>query len=284
MTTIAVTGASGFVGRHVLAVLAQTRADVVAHRRTLAADRATMEWPRWCAFDLADSSDAFARLGEPDIVIHLAWEGLPNYQSSRHVDVELPRQLAFLRSLAESGLKRLVVAGTCFEYGMQSGCLREDAVAAPANPYGIAKDRLRQELESLTAELAFDLHWLRLFYLYGSGQGAGSLHSLFTAAVARGERMFDMSPGDQVRDFMPVEDAAAAIVAVATAPQPPALLNVCSGEPVTVRSLVERWRAGLAADIELRLGALPYPAHEPFAFWGDNTRLRAVLGRQEDPD
>jgi hypothetical protein len=59
---------------------------------------------------------------------------------------------------------------------------------------------------------------------------------------------------------------------------------VCSGEQVTVRSLVERWRAGLAADIELRLGALPYPAHEPFAFWGDNTRLRAVLGRQEDPD
>jgi dTDP-6-deoxy-L-talose 4-dehydrogenase (NAD+) len=281
MTTIAVTGASGFIGRHVLAALAQTRADVMAHARSLPVDHASTDRLRWCAFDISDGRDAFARLGAPDIVIHLAWEGLPNYLSARHVDVELPRQVAFLRSLAEAGLKRLVVAGTCFEYGMQSGCLGEDAVATPANPYAVAKDRLRQELESLRSELSFDLHWLRLFYLYGRGQGAGSLCSLFAAAVARGDRTFDMSPGDQVRDFMPVEGAAAAIVAVATATQPPALLNVCSGEPMTVRSLVERWRADLAADIELRLGVLPYPSYEPFAFWGDSTRLRVLLGAQE---
>ncbi len=279
MGTIAVTGASGFVGRHVVAALRRAGADVVAHARS---PERTREVPgtRWACFDLADVRDPFDLLGRPDIVIHLAWEGLPNYQSARHVDAELPRQLNFLRSLAAAGLKRLVVSGTCFEYGMQSGCLGEDTVTAPSNPYGLAKDRLRQELEALKTQLPFDLHWLRLFYLYGAGQGAGSLYSLFAAAVRRGDRSFDMSRGDQVRDFMRVEDAAAAIVAVARAPHPPALLNVCSGEPATVRSLVERWRSEMAPGLELRLGVLPYPAHEPFAFWGDSSRLREVLGNQ----
>jgi len=148
----------------------------------------------------------------------------------------------------------------------------------PSNPYGLAKDALRKELDFLKETSPFELRWLRLFYLYGSGQPPTSLYSQFWAAVARGDRRFDMSAGEQVRDFMKAEDAAAAMAAVALARQAPGILNVCSGTPVSVRELVERWRADMAADIELNLGALPYPAHEPFAFWGDNKRLRALLG------
>jgi nucleoside-diphosphate-sugar epimerase len=276
MGTIAVTGASGFIGRHVVATLLRAGKDVVAHRKA-SNPSGDGEGLRWASFDLTSEVDPFARLGRPDIVVHLAWEGLPNYLSARHVEVELPRQLSFLRSLAQAGLKRLVVAGTCFEYGMQQGCLDEEAAVAPSNPYGVAKDRLRLALEALKTELPFDLHWLRLFYLYGPGQGANSLYSQFSAALARGDRSFDMSPGDQVRDFMRVEDAAAAIVAVAMAAQAPALLNVCSGQPVTVRDIVERWRTEMVSDIALKLGVRPYPAYEPFAFWGDNSRLRALL-------
>lgn len=283
MTRLAVTGASGFLGRHVLPALSRTNAEVVAHARTLRPDHVASPRLRWTGFDVAAPGDAFDRLGHPDIVIHLAWAGLPNYLSPTHVEAELPAQTRFLRGLVVSGLKRLVVAGTCFEYGMQSGCLREDTAASPSNPYGTAKDRLRQELEQLRETFPFDLRWLRLFYLYGSGQGPASLYSQFTAAVARGDKRFDMSPGDQVRDFMAVEEAASAIVAVAMAPQAPVILNVCSGTPVTIRSLVEKWRADSAADIELNPGVFPYPAYEPFAFWGDNGRLRALLGQPKSP-
>ncbi len=279
MTRLAVTGASGFLGCHVLAALSQTDAEIVAHARTLRPEQAASPGLRWTAFDIAASDDAFERLGRPDTVIHLAWAGLPNYLSPAHLEIELPAQVSFLRGLAASGLKRLVVAGTCFEYGMQSGCLSEGTAAAPANPYGAAKDRLRRELEQLRDATPFDLRWLRLFYLYGSRQGPASLYSQFTAAAARGDKRFDMSPGNQVRDFMPVEEAASAIAAVAMVPQAPAILNVCSGTPVTVLSLVERWRADRAADIELNPGVFPYPAYEPFAFWGDNGRLRSLLGR-----
>jgi dTDP-6-deoxy-L-talose 4-dehydrogenase (NAD+) len=280
MTRIAVIGASGFLGRHVLAALAPANADIVAHARSPKPDLDAAAPRRWCCFDLAAApDDAFVRLGCPDIVIHLAWQGLPNYLSERHFNVELPVQYRFLRRLIASGVPRLVITGTCLEYGMQSGRLHEDLPSLPANPYSRAKDTLRKTLMLLKRDTPCELRWLRVFYLYGNGQSPTSLYTMFHAAVARGDRRFDLSPGDQLRDFLKVEDAAAAIVQVALAHETPDLVNICSGTPTTVRALVERWRAELRADIELNFGALDYPQHEPFAFWGDDSRLRRILGQ-----
>ena len=282
MIKIAVTGASGFLGQHVLAALTKANVDVVANARTRRPELVVAERRRWVCFDLAAApDDAFDRLGRPDAVIHLAWEGLPNYLSPRHFNVELPAQHRFLRGLVASGLRMLAVAGTCLEYGMQSGCLHENATPLPSNPYGLAKDALRRELESLSETIPFDLRWLRVFYLYGSGQPPSSLYAQFQAAVARGEPRFDMSLGEQLRDFMKAEDAAAAIVAVALATKAPGIVNICSGAPTSVRALVERWRTEMATDIELNLGALPYPANEPFAFWGDNRRLSELVAQSD---
>jgi nucleoside-diphosphate-sugar epimerase len=279
MTRIAVTGASGFVGRHVLAALSKAAVDIVAHARTPQPWHGAGERLRWVHFGLAEASaDAFDRLLRPDAVIHLIWEGLPNYLSPRHFEVELPAQFRFLQGLIAAGLKTLVVVGTCFEYGMQTGCLHEDTAVAPSNPYGAAKDALRRRLEALNELTPFDLRWLRLFYLYGEGQPPSSLYPQFKAAVARGDRRFDMSPGDQVRDFMRAEDAGAAIAGVALASRAPRILNVCSGAPISVRGLVEQWRADMATDMVLNLGARGYPAYEPFSFWGDNRRLVALIG------
>jgi dTDP-6-deoxy-L-talose 4-dehydrogenase (NAD+) len=279
MATIAVTGASGFVGRHVLAALSRRDADVVAHGRTPGLEHVDTGRRRWVHFDLADApDDAFDRLRRPDVVIHLAWGGLPNYLSSRHVDSELPAQRRFLRGLLDAGLKTLVVSGTCLEYGMQSGCLHEDTTPLPSNPYGVAKDALRRELEAWRERSPFDLRWLRLFYLYGEGQAPTSLYSQFRAAVGRGDAAFDMSPGDQLRDFMKAEDAGEAIAAVALAPRAPRVVNICSGVPTSVRGLIEGWRADVGARIALNFGALGYPAYEPFAFWGDGGRLAALSG------
>ena len=143
-----------------------------------------------------------------------------------------------------------------------------------------AKGALRRELIFLSSMTEIDLRWLRLFYLYGVQPVPTSLYSQFCAAVARGDRQFNMSPGMQLRDFMKVEDAGADIVNVALAPQAPRVINICSGKPTTVLKIVEQWRAEMGAKIELSLGALDYPTYEPFAFWGDNGRLSALLGRQ----
>ena len=130
--------------------------------------------------------NAFELLGEPDVLIHLAWDGLPNYKSPHHVEKELPAQHRLLKGLVDSGLRNMVVAGTCLEYGMASGQLREDMETRPTNPYGLAKDTLRRRLECLKAEASFSLTWARLFYLYGEGQAENSLFPQLERAVERG--------------------------------------------------------------------------------------------------
>jgi nucleoside-diphosphate-sugar epimerase len=274
---IAVTGASGFIGRAVLGALSRRGIGAVAcARANLAAVPACGH--KTLALDLHDApADAFERLGRPDVLIHLAWGGLPNYRSLHHVETELPAQYRFLRSLVEAGLQSLVVAGTCFEYGMQSGPLGEDLPTRPENPYGFAKDALRRELEFLKAAKPFALTWARLFYLHGDGQAETSLLPQLRRAVAAGEKTFNMSGGEQLRDYLAVDEAAELLVALAVARRDAGAVNVCSGRPVSVRRLVEGWIRDNGWTIGLNLGHYPYPDYEPMAFWGVRHKLNGIL-------
>ena len=168
---IAVTGASGFIGRYVLAELIRLQAEVIAVSRDVASLASLDADIRVVEMDIAfPGEDCFDRLGRPDVLIHLAWDGLPNYKSLHHFETELPRQYHFLKTMIEAGLSSLLATGTCFEYGMQFGPLSEGMVTLPVNPYGLAKDVLRRQLEFLRAVKPYNLTWARLFYLYGEGK------------------------------------------------------------------------------------------------------------------
>jgi dTDP-6-deoxy-L-talose 4-dehydrogenase (NAD+) len=275
---VAITGASGFVGRHVLRELQSRDLDIVATIRS--PKRQIVEHPRTTevVMNIAhDLPDAFTALGKPDVLIHLAWDGLPNYQSSKHVEIELVNQQRFINACLASGLSRLIVTGTCFEYGMVEGQISEVLQANPTTQYGIAKDLLRQHLQELKASHPFQLAWLRLFYLYGPGQSKTSLYSLLTDAIQRHDKSFDMSGGEQVRDFMSIYDAARDIVNISLLSIDLGVVNVCSGVPTTVRELVQRWINEMNSSIAMNLGRIPYSEIEPMSFWGDRSKLGLLL-------
>lgn len=267
---IAVTGARGFVGRHVLGELAQRDVEVIATERPgVVRDRPAAANVRWIALDTSKPpEDCFAALQQPDVLLHLAWDGLPNYRSLHHFETELPRQYRFLGNAIQNGLPALVTVGTCFEYGLQSGPLAASLETRPANPYGFAKDSLRKQLQYLKATRPFRLTWARLFYMYGDGQPATSLLSMLKAAVDAGQKEFPMSGGEQLRDYLPVSEVARRLVDLAVDQGDPGPLNLCSGQPVSVRRLVETWIEQNGWDIAPKYGALPYPDYEPMAFWG----------------
>lgn len=273
---ITVTGATGFIGRHVIAALARGNDEVIASSRsnpgTLPAG------VRHVALDMADPASAFDRLGRPDVLVHLAWAGLPNYRSLHHFETELQAQFRFLRGMVDDGLARLVVTGTCYEYGMASGGLDETMVGVPTNPYGHAKLALLNQLQFLQAQVPFSLCWARLFYSWGEGQAPSSLWSQLNAAVLRGDARFPMSGGEQLRDFLPVTAVADHLAALARRSEDAGIVNICSGQPTSVRALVERWLTEHGWSISLALGHYPYPDYEPLAFWGDNSRLMALRG------
>lgn len=163
------------------------------------------------------------------------------------------------------------------KYGMQSGCVEESMAAAPVTAYGEAKNRLHHHLQTMADIGGPGLSWLRLFYLYGTGQAATSIYSQLHAAVISGAASFAMSPGDQVRDFLPVETAASIISKVATNQLDTGTMNICGGVPKTVHELVHEWLENWGVEMTLNRGIFPYPDYEPHAYWGSTRKLGAFL-------
>ena len=268
---IAVTGATGFIGRPLVEALAAQGHEIIAAARH-APENAWLGNVRFVPFDMM-RDDPAAAFGVPDILIHLAWPGLPNYRDLFHFETNLPASYALIKAMVLAGTGRILVTGTCFEYGMQSGALSEDTPAAPANPYGLAKDTLRKFLQQLQYTHPFILQWARLFYMYGPGQNSKSLLAQLDHAIDKGDKVFNMSGGEQLRDYLPVEDIAGRLAQLVARPECAGVINCGSGQPVSVLQLVERHIAARGAEIALNLGHYPYPDYEPMAFWADTTKF-----------
>jgi dTDP-6-deoxy-L-talose 4-dehydrogenase (NAD+) len=232
-----------------------------------------------CALDIFDVRVAtLDRIGNPDALVHLAWGGLPHYRSMHHLEHELPAHSSFLESCIRAGLRKVLVAGTCLEYGMQSGELSENSACLPVTAYAEAKCGLYRHLSMLRDTHEFSLGWLRLFYLFGPGQAPTSLYAQLRAAVESGATSFDMSAGDQIRDFLAVKEAAAYMAALTMTPLDTDLINICGGKPTTVLDMVRAWLLDWNVDMKLNCGVFPYPDYEPFEFWGNPRRLHTLVG------
>lgn len=285
MEHVLVTGATGFIGNYVVEELLKRGFRVTATSAN-AEKAASLPWfnaVKYIPFQLGAIDPAVQYLelfGRPDRLIHLAWEGLPNYKSEFHISENLPRHKAFLEKLVSEGLTDITVTGTCFEYGMQEGALREDMPAKPANPYALAKDELRKYLENLQVTRPFNLKWVRLFYMFGKGQSPNSLLSQLDRALAAGETSFNMSGGEQTRDYLPVEKVASYLVSIAGQSATGGIINCCSGVPVTVKELVENHLKQQHKSITLNLGYYPYPDYEPMHFWGNQEKLNKIISNE----
>ncbi len=276
-----VTGATGFVGRHLVAALLARGCEVRAVARN-AETAQGMPWINDVEFVSADihaaELDVVALADGVDALAHLAWPGLPNYRALFHFEHNLMADYRFIKSVVEAGVKQVLVTGTCFEYGMQSGPLSEQTEAQPANPYGLAKHTLHLFLQNLQQAQPFTLQWARLFYLHGEGQNPNSLLAALDRAIDAGDASFNMSAGEQLRDFLPIETAAGYLAAIAQQRDFNGVINCASGQPVSVRALVEQRLRERGAALHLNLGHYPYPSHEPLAFWAVTERLQQLLG------
>ena len=283
---ILVTGATGFIGNHLINELLKNKnIEIIATSRDIEKAK-SFDWfskIKYISYDLNNTEELnlFEYFDKPDKVIHLAWDGLPNYNDLIHIEKNLFNNYAFIKNLISNGLKDITITGTCFEYGLVNGCLSEDIKTNPSNSYGIAKDSLRKFIEELKKQYDFNYKWIRLFYIYGEGQGEKSLIALLDKAIQNGEKEFNMSGGEQLRDYLNIKDVVKNILLIANQTlYSNQIINCCSGKPISIRQLVENHLDKKNYSMKLNLGYYPYPTYEPMAFWGDNRKLQKVFNEQ----
>jgi nucleoside-diphosphate-sugar epimerase len=146
----------------------------------------------------------------------------------------------------------------------------------PNNAYGVCKSALQSLQASFAEQAGVSAAWGRIFYLYGPHEHPRRLVASVIRSLLKGEPAL-CSPGDQVRDFLYVEDAADAFVALMES-DVRGPVNVASGQPITVKEIVQAIAERVERQELVRLGALPARTTEPHFLVADVGRLRNEVG------
>ncbi len=279
-----VTGASGFVGSHVVEQLLGAGAEVAILCRPDTNLWRLGELDRRVVHiqgDLANPGsyrDALREFG-PEIVFHLAWHGVDNTLRNdlSQISANLQATLQLVDAAAEAGALAWIGAGSQAEYGPHMGRIGEDALTRPTTLYGASKLSACHLAGRVAALRGLRFAWLRLFSIFGPKDNPGWMIPRMVRALARGERPA-LTLGEQRWDYLGVQDAAAAFLAVASSPNAEGIFNLGSGEAPRLRDTIEFIRDLIDPSLPLGFGEIPYRPDQVMVLQADIGRLQSEAG------
>ena len=272
--TVLVTGAGGYIGRHVVLALLERGVHVKA--LDLRLDGVDPRAERVAADLFSADPEIYDRLGRPDVVLHMAWRDGFKHNSPAHLD-DLPAHFHLIENLLAGGLKHLAVMGTMHEVGYWEGPIDETSPCRPASLYGISKNALRETAALLAGQHDALLQWIRAYYIVGDDKFGNSIFSKLLAAAEEGRRTFPFTSGKNKYDFISVSDLARQIAAIVCQDEVAGIVNACSGKPLSLADRVEAYIREHGLDLELEYGAFPDRPYDSPGVWGDATKIRAIM-------
>ena len=277
MKRVLVTGAAGFIGRHCLRPLLDRNFEVRAiTSRPLKLQNDGVEWHRADLFDVGELRNVLEDL-RPDHLLHLAWCTEPGvYWTSPENFRWVQASLELFRAFSECGGKRLVTVGTCAEYDWRFGICAEDVTPLhPTTIYGSCKKALSELTRAYSSQAGLSSAWARMFFLYGPYEDKTRLVPSVIQALLSGEEAA-CTHGNQIRDFLYVEDAADALVTLLDS-DVTGELNIATGKPLMIKEMVQAIGQKLNQIDLIHLGARQAPEGEPGVLLADISRLKSEL-------
>ena len=273
---ILVTGANGYIGRHVVRELLEMGHQVLACDLHLADVDERAEKQEVNLFEVP--ADIYEQLNRPDVCIHLAWRDGFVHNSKNHLG-DLSAHFKFLTSLIDGGLKHLLVMGTMHEVGYYEGAIGEHTPCNPLSMYGIAKDALRRAMLLYCKDKGCLLQWCRAFYILGDDKNNHSIFTKLLEADVAGKETFPFTTGKNKYDFITVTELAHQIASVSTQTEVTGIINCCSGKPVSLAERVEQYIREHHLKIRLEYGAYPDRAYDSPCVYGDAEKIKRIMLR-----
>jgi nucleoside-diphosphate-sugar epimerase len=279
MKRVLVTGATGFIGRHSLPRLLESGYEVhaVGGQRAPEARSRDIVWHRANILEPGEIASLVGKV-RPTHLLHFAWYAVPGKYWTA------PENLAWVRAtvnlmqiFSDHGGQRAVMAGSCAEYDWKFDyCSELFTPCRPATLYGACKHGTQVLLDAWSRQTGLSSAWGRIFFLYGPGEYPSRLVPSVIQSLLRNEPAL-CTHGNQVRDFMYVEDVAAAFVGLLGSDVRGAV-NIASGVSTPLKEVIHAIADHLNKRDLVRLGAVPAPAGEPGALIADVDRLRDEVG------
>jgi nucleoside-diphosphate-sugar epimerase len=275
--SVLVTGASGFIGRHCTAMLAQAGFRVIAVARTPRPSESSIDWVSRDLISVEAVQGLMAQF-RPTWLLHLAWYVEPgNFWHSSENLRWLASSVALFEAFGRHGGKRAVGVGSCAEYAFGHGSLSEfSSPLRPETPYGHCKHALSIGLEAAAQCYGFSAAWGRIFMPFGPGEPQEKLLSLVIRALIGRERV-PLTDCRQVRDALYVTDVAAALNALlmssVTGP-----VNIGSGIGRELREMIELVARRLDGAHLLDYGARQRSINDTDSMIADVERLTREVG------
>ena len=270
---VLVTGATGFIGHHVVRSLSDAGHHILGTSRspTRTASLAGLDL---CSYQMGEPLPRKVTEWMPEVVVHLAWEGIPDF-SKKRCKRNIENQTGFFRlAMKLPSVRRIVVAGSCREYGAAVGRSSGQLDVSPDGDFGRAKESIHRMLRTDCAEARVGLTWLRLFYVYGPGQRLESLIPSVLDQLASGDTPVVEQP-DATKDFVYVSDVADAFERAINSTGAHDVIDLGFGQLQLVREVLDA--AVAETDLTSRpSGGHPRPPAE--GLWANLDAARDLLG------
>ena len=231
-------------------------------------------------FDILNSDLAninfFDYFQKPDVCLYLAWRDGFVHNSDKHM-LDLSKHFMFLSNLVSNGLKSLAIMGTMHEVGYWEGAIDEMTPCNPTNLYGISKNALRKSTEILCQKYNCQRKRLRAFYIYGQDDFGASIFSKIRKVYIDGGKEFNLTKGTNKFDFIDIRDLAHLICIVIHQNQINGIINVCSGEPLSLKNKIIDYMQANNIKVKINWGTYPERESESPCIYGNRTKLDEIL-------
>lgn len=271
---VLVTGANGYLGRHVVSKLLDMNHEVLASDFSFdGVDNRAIQVKEQI---FSNEENIYEILGSPDVCIHLAWRNGFVHNADSHM-LDLANHYEFIKKMIEGGLPQICVMGTMHEVGYFEGAIDDESPTNPTSLYGIAKNTLRQTMPILTKDQSTIVQWLRAYYIMGDDTKNNSIFSKIVTAEKEGKETFPFTSGKNQYDFINVEELAYQIAAVASQTEVDGVINCCTGKPVSLADKVSEFLAENNFRIRLNYGAFPDRPYDSPGVWGNAAKINKII-------